>query len=63
MTNAVVEEFIASDGYRLQGRVWHPENQQVQVTVVMLHGIQSHSSWYEASCQQLCEYGASIYFF
>ncbi|WP_417374595.1 alpha/beta fold hydrolase [Gimesia maris] len=63
MTNAVVEEFIASDGYRLQGRVWHPENQQARVTLVMLHGIQSHSGWYEASCQQLCEYGASICFF
>lgn len=63
MTNAVEEEFIASDGYRLQGRVWHPENQQVRVILVMLHGIQSHSGWYEASCQQLCEYGASIYFF
>ncbi|QDT89031.1 alpha/beta hydrolase [Gimesia algae] len=63
MTEAVIEEFIASDGYRLQGRVWHPENEQVRVTLVILHGIQSHSGWYESSCRQLCEQGARIYFF
>ncbi|WP_417384079.1 alpha/beta fold hydrolase [Gimesia sp.] len=63
MTESVREEFIASDGYPLQGRVWHPEDQAARVTLVILHGIQSHSGWYEASCRQLCENGARIYFF
>lgn len=63
MTATDCEEFIASDGYRLQGRVWHPEDQRARVTLVILHGIQSHSGWYEASCRQLCEQGARIFFF
>ncbi len=63
MIEAAIEEFISSDGYRLQGRVWHPDHQRVRVTVVMLHGIQSHSGWYEASCRQLSEQGAQVFFF
>lgn len=59
----VIEEFVASDNYRLKGRVWNPEMSSVRGTLVMLHGIQSHSGWYEASCQQLCAQGYRILFF
>lgn len=63
MVEPVIQEFVASDNYRLKGRVWYPEEGSVRGSLVVLHGIQSHSGWYEASCRQLCEEGYQIYFF
>ena len=63
MIKPFVQEFVASDNYRLQGRVWSPEAEDIKGAIVVLHGIQSHSGWYEASCRQLCESGYQIYFF
>lgn len=63
MIKPVMQEFVASDNYRLHGRVWTPAGDSLQGTLVVMHGIQSHSGWYEASCQQLCELGYEILFF
>ncbi|QDT26676.1 Phospholipase YtpA [Gimesia panareensis] len=63
MVEPVIQEFAASDNYRLKGRVWIPEKDSVRGTLVVLHGIQSHSGWYEASCRQLCEEGYQVFFF
>lgn len=63
MIKPVIQEFVASDNYRLHGRVWTPAGDSLRGTLVVLHGIQSHSGWYEASCQQLCGLGYEILFF
>ncbi|WP_299470200.1 alpha/beta fold hydrolase [uncultured Gimesia sp.] len=63
MAAPVIQEFVASDGYRLQGRVWLPEVDQFQGTLVVLHGIQSHSGWYEYSCGKLCDAGYEVCFY
>lgn len=63
MVNPVIQEFVASDNYRLKGHVWMPEQEPVLGTLVVLHGIQSHSGWYAASCRQLCESGYQVLFY
>ncbi|WP_339727885.1 alpha/beta fold hydrolase [uncultured Gimesia sp.] len=63
MGDPAIEEFVASDNYRLQGRVWTPEETQPRGTLVVLHGIQSHSGWYDYSCSQLCDAGFRVCFF
>lgn len=57
------EEFVASDYYRLQGRVWSPVEEPPRGTLVLLHGIQSHSGWYHDSCSQLSDAGYRVCFF
>ena len=56
-----IEESIASDGYRLKYRHWSPAGAP-RAYVVALHGIQSHSGWYEASSRRLCEAGCEVRF-
>lgn len=63
MPDYVIQEFVASDNYRLQGRVWLSAGEPLQGTVVVLHGIQSHSGWYEYSCGKLSSAGYQVYFF
>lgn len=63
MSDHVIQEFIASDNYRLQGRVWLSNAQQSQGTLVVLHGIQSHSGWYEYSCGKLADAGYHVCFY
>jgi alpha-beta hydrolase superfamily lysophospholipase len=49
-----------SDGYRLHFRQWdvpHPKG-----IVIAIHGIQSHSGWYEYSSGRMAESGFSVYF-
>ena len=55
------EHIIASDGYRLFARHWQP-NGAPRGFVVALHGIQSHSGWYEYSSGRLCEAGYDVVF-
>ena len=55
------EHIVASDGYRLFARHWRP-NGQPRGFVVALHGIQSHSGWYEYSSGRLCEAGYDVLF-
>lgn len=57
----VVRSFRASDGYRLHYRHWSPPG-PVRGEIVALHGIQSHSGWYEFSSRQLCEAGFEVHF-
>ena len=45
-----VETFTAGDGYR-----WHYHHYaaaEPRARVVCLHGIQSHSGWYQHSCRR-----------
>ncbi|QDT42823.1 Phospholipase YtpA [Gimesia alba] len=63
MSEPAIEEFVASDNYRLQGRVWSPVEEPPRGTLVVLHGIQSHSGWYDYSCGQLCDAGYRVCFF
>src|SRR5262249_47100915 len=41
-----VRSFVASDGYPLHVAVWRP-SRPVKGLVVVLHGVQSHSGWYQ----------------
>lgn len=63
MSEPAIEEFVASDNYLLQGRVWSPVEEPLRATLVVLHGIQSHSGWYDYSCGQLCDAGYRVCFF
>jgi len=60
MTQPSLREFMASDGYRIQFRHW--QAQQPRGIVIGLHGIQSHSGWYEASSRAMAEAGFDVYF-
>ena len=55
------EHIVASDGYRLFARHWRPSGVP-RGFVVALHGIQSHSGWYEYSSSRLCEAGYDVLF-
>ncbi len=57
-----IKQFTASDGYRLHYRHWRPNLSKPKGYVVALHGIQSHSGWYEYSSRKLCEAGYAIDF-
>lgn len=60
MIEPSLREHIASDGYRLKFRHWAPENPKG--IVIALHGIQSHSGWYDYSSRRLADAGFSVYF-
>jgi acylglycerol lipase len=51
--------YKTADGTELPMRVWRPE--RPRAAVVYLHGIQSHSGWYEASSRHLAEAGIAVY--
>jgi len=55
------EHIVASDGYRLFARHWRPSG-VARGFVIALHGIQSHSGWYEYSSGRLCEAGYDVLF-
>ncbi len=55
------EHIVASDGYRFFVRHWRP-TELPRGFVVALHGIQSHSGWYEYSSGRLCEAGYDVLF-
>jgi len=54
-------EHLASDGYRWKYRKY-PGAGETRGIVVFIHGIQSHSGWYEHSCTQLSLAGYDVYF-
>lgn len=56
-----IEECVASDGYHLRMRRWQPDG-AVRGTIVALHGIQSHSGWYDYSSRRLCDAGWDVWF-
>lgn len=51
--------YPGADGTPLVMRVWRPE--RPRAALVYLHGIQSHSRWYEASSRRLAESGVAVY--
>ncbi|MFN0197523.1 MAG: alpha/beta hydrolase [Planctomycetaceae bacterium] len=52
----------AADGYEIVYRLWSPVGGNPRAQILMLHGIQSHGGWYEASCRQLAEAGYEVWF-
>ena len=60
-TTAVVEPFVAGDGYRWQYRRYDPDGTP-RARVVCLHGIQSHGGWYGHSCERLRQAGFGVSF-
>lgn len=57
-----IRQFVTSDGYRHHYRFWCPGESKPKGYVVALHGIQSHSGWYEYSSGRLCEAGYAVCF-
>ena len=59
--------YTAGDGTELPMRVWPPPEKVPgtffarPAALVCLHGIQSHSGWYEASSRRLAEAGVAVY--
>ena len=51
--------YAGADGTPLVMRIWRPE--RPRAALVYLHGIQSHSLWYEASSRRLAESGVAVY--
>ena len=51
--------YPTADGSALPLRFWRPD--RPRAALVYLHGIQSHSGWYEASSRRLAEAGVAVY--
>jgi alpha-beta hydrolase superfamily lysophospholipase len=51
--------YAGADGTPLVMRVWRPE--RPRAALIYLHGIQSHSRWYEASSRRLAGSGVAVY--
>ncbi len=60
MSEPSIRSFTASDGYRIHFRHW--KSQSPRGIVIALHGIQSHSGWYEASSRAMVDAGFDVYF-
>ena len=60
MSEPSIRSFTASDGYRIHFRHW--KSQSPRGIVIALHGIQSHSGWYEASSRAMADAGFDVYF-
>jgi alpha-beta hydrolase superfamily lysophospholipase len=56
----LIKQFTASDGYQFHYRHWKPQTERPLGYVVALHGIQSHSGWYDASSQRMLEAGFDV---
>ena len=59
-SGSVVRTFVSSDGYTHHFRHWNVPN--ARGIVVGVHGIQSHSEWYEYSSGAMAAAGYSVYF-
>jgi acylglycerol lipase len=53
--------FLSSDGYPIQTTEWKPPG-PARGSVVVLHGVQSHSGWYHALGRSLAHAGFRAYF-
>src|SRR5688572_20056051 len=56
-----LDYYQAADGRRLIARVWDG-NDSPRARVVFLHGITSHSGWYNRSCDHLRGAGFEVHF-
>ncbi len=61
MTEPAVNVFRTSDGYQHHYRHWQPADRP-RSFIIALHGIQSHSGWYEHSSRTLCDAGHEVLF-
>jgi alpha-beta hydrolase superfamily lysophospholipase len=61
LTDATLETFTAGDGYRWRYRRYDAIG-PVRAHVVCIHGVQSHSGWYEYSCSRLSQAGFTVSF-
>ncbi|MCR9202848.1 MAG: lysophospholipase [Planctomycetaceae bacterium] len=61
MSRTTIRSLVTSDGRRLRFRHW-PAASELRGLIVGLHGIQSHSGWYEGSSRQLADAGFEVYF-
>ena len=59
--SAQIRTFTASDGVTQHFRHWKAAG-ECRGLVVALHGIQSHSGWYEWSSKRIAEAGFEVYF-
>jgi alpha-beta hydrolase superfamily lysophospholipase len=59
MVQPVDRTYASADDTPLPMRVWSP--QRPRAVLVYLHGIQSHSGWYEGSSRFLAEAGVAVY--
>ena len=57
-----IRQLVASDGYCLHFRHWLPHTNPPRGYVVCLHGIQSHSGWYDYSSARLRDAGYDVRF-
>lgn len=55
-----LESYTSEDGTRFLARSWDVASPQGEV--IFLHGIISHSGWYEASCASLAAQGFRVHF-
>ena len=53
--------FKGVGGLNIFGRSWRPETQPPRAVVVISHGVNSHSGYYEWTAQQLVAAGFSVY--
>lgn len=60
MIEPSIRNFTASDGYKIHFRHW--QSAAPRGIVIALHGIQSHSGWYEASSRAMADAGFDVYF-
>ena len=60
MIQPSLREFKASDGYKIKFRHWQAH--EPRGMIIALHGIQSHSGWYESSSRAMAEAGFDVYF-
>ena len=56
-----VSLFRASDGYAFYSHIHHAKG-EVRGRIVVLHGIRSHTGWYERSCRALAARGYEVHF-
>jgi alpha-beta hydrolase superfamily lysophospholipase len=56
-----IQRWVAGDGYVGHYRRYMPTDMP-RAHLVCLHGIQSHSGWYEYSSQRLCQAGYAVYY-
>ncbi len=62
MLEPEIRKFTASDGYRFHYRRWRTGDAPPRGYVVALHGIQSHSGWYEFSSNRMAQAGYEVCF-
>ncbi len=56
-----IETWTAGDGYEMHLRRYLPK-ERPRAHLVCLHGIQSHSGWYEYSSNRLCQAGYAVHY-